>query len=81
MKRVISQEKESTGIPICIHFHHQRALLRATPSAVLNVRDVKIKDMATGLEELTVGIMHKILNTFMHISNLKLDRLSNHRMP
>ena len=62
-------------------FPSSTCVIKSHTQCFLNVRDVKIEDMATGLEELTVGIMHMILNTFMHISNLKLDRLSNHRMP
>lgn len=46
-KSPISYEKQSTNIMVHIYFPHKH-VLRATASIVLSVRDIKIKDVATG---------------------------------
>lgn len=60
-KGAILHEKQNIEMTY-IHFH-QKLVIRATFNAVLDIRDIKIKTVATGLEELRLmGIMHIILN-------------------
>lgn len=61
-KGAILHEKQNIEIMTYIHFH-QKLVIRATFNAVLGIRDIKIKTVATGLKELSLmGIMHIILN-------------------